>query len=388
MTTPLQTSADIVYVPHGTPNSQSSVQPYQLEPFNLVDSPALPRRQWIIWGALIRRYVTMWLAPGGVGKSSYSFPLAMGLAAGRDVLGLGLAVEDPIRVWIANLEDDQTELNRRAIAAAKHHDISLDELGDRLFLTSGRQQPIKITNPDGSISAQEVLKMKDVIDAKNLDVLVIDPFVHSHHAPENDNGAMAAVMEAWSEIADNTNTAIILVHHVRKGGGEVTTESTRGASSLTGAARVALTFNRMTDDEAGEWGVENPRQFFRTYADKGNLAPAPEKSDWFRLHNVPLQNGDEVGVVGRWHPPKLFDRVPSDAPDRVTRVLASTPRNRTSDQSPEWFGYDVAELFELDPDGDRRKIKKMLQQWLKNEVIVKAKAPDANGIERPIFKAK
>ena len=61
-------------------------------------------------------------------------------------------------------------------------------------------------------------------------MLVIDPFVSSHQASENDNGAIDLVAKEWARLADRCNCAIELVHHTRKTNGEdATTESGRAA---------------------------------------------------------------------------------------------------------------------------------------------------------------
>jgi RecA-family ATPase len=52
--------------------------------------------------------------------------------------------------------------------------------------------------------------------ARNVDVLVIDPFVSSHGVNENDNSAIDAVAKTWARIAKRANCAIVLVHHSRK----------------------------------------------------------------------------------------------------------------------------------------------------------------------------
>jgi hypothetical protein len=65
----------------------------------------------------------------------------------------------------------------------------------------------------------------------------VDPFIKSHGVPENDNGAMDAVVTQWAQIADITGCSIELPHHSRKtNGAEVTVEAGRGAVSMIDAA--------------------------------------------------------------------------------------------------------------------------------------------------------
>jgi RecA-family ATPase len=72
-----------------------------------------------------------------------------------------------------------------------------------------------------------------------IDVLLIDPFVSCHEVSENDNSAMDMIVKEWGKVADRGNCSVHLIHHTRKsigGEAEVTTDSSRGASSQTDGA--------------------------------------------------------------------------------------------------------------------------------------------------------
>ena len=141
------------------------------------------------------------------------------------------------------------------------------------------------------------------IEARGIDVLVIDPFVSSHQASENDNGAIDLVAKEWARLAGRCNCAIELVHYTRKTNGEdATTESGRGASALLAAARSGRVLNKMHPTLREEWGLmDDPATFFGINHDKANLAPAG-KREWRRMATVSLANGDNVGVCEVWTP--------------------------------------------------------------------------------------
>ena len=235
-----------------------------------------------------------------------------------------------MRVWLWNLEDPQEETQRKIQATGLHYRLGPDDIGNRLFVDSGRNQKLVIatTNTKGG-----PMIVRPVVDAlvkeikdKQIDVLVIDPFVSCHELPENDNTAQDMVVKEWGAVAELGNCAVHLLDHTRKMGSaetEVTTESSRGGKAKTDAARVVRVVNRMSKDEGEKAGVDNHRLYFRTYNDKANLAPPVEKSDWFELKSVDLGNGprmvvggvgfspgDSVGVVKPWvaGPPRRHDR--------------------------------------------------------------------------------
>ena len=177
----------------------------------------------------------------------------------------------------------------------------------------------------------------EIID-KQIDVLTIDPFVSCHELPENDNTMQDMLVKEWGRVAERGNCAVHLVDHTRKMSGfesEVTTESSRGAKAKTDAARVVRVVNRMSQEEAERTGVQNHRLFFRTYNDKANLAPPADKSDWFELKSVDLDNGpgmevggvrfnapgDSVGVVKRWEWPDPLAGMTGQDFEKVAAVI-------------------------------------------------------------------
>ena len=87
------------------------------------------------------------------------------------------------------------------------------------------------------------------IHAKQIDVVMIDPFISSHQVPENDNNAIDAVAKTWTMIADITNTAIDLAHHTRKTGGG--RGHSRGRSRGLGTAQRGATGQGAQRDDRG-----------------------------------------------------------------------------------------------------------------------------------------
>jgi RecA-family ATPase len=158
-----------------------------------------------------------------------------------------------LRVWQINLEDPEDELKRRIAAAALHHRISADDIGDRLFLDSRRNTGIVIATErhgDIEIAVPVVEAIKAEITNQSIDVMQVDPFVACHAVSENDNTKISAVMRQWVGIAEATGCAIDLVHHARKNGNgqAFTVEDARGASALIAAVRSARVLNAMSKE--------------------------------------------------------------------------------------------------------------------------------------------
>src|ERR1019366_8257301 len=97
-------------------------------------------------------------------------------------------------------------------AAALFYYIKREEVEGRLFLDSGRKMPIVIARLEDRgrfVIAEPVIEdVKRAIMENKIDVVRIDPFIRCHRVPENDNGFINGVAEAWAEIAEATNCAI------------------------------------------------------------------------------------------------------------------------------------------------------------------------------------
>src|SRR5208283_5614809 len=79
------------------------VQPLTAEPAALPEPATIPPREWLYGTRLIRRFVSVLAAPGGVGKSALALGIAAALATGRPILGE--RVHHSVPVWLLNLED-------------------------------------------------------------------------------------------------------------------------------------------------------------------------------------------------------------------------------------------------------------------------------------------
>lgn len=353
----------------------------------------IARREWLYGNLLIRKFLSATVAPGGVGKSALVTAETLAQVSGKPLLGV--PVPKVLRVWLWNLEDPQEETARRIQAAALHYHLTADDIGNRLFVDSGRDQRLVVATAtrNGAVIVRPVVDglIAEIIRRK-VDVIVIDPFVSCHEASENDNGAMDMIAKEWARVADNGNCAVHLIHHTRKLGSnetEVTVESSRGAKALTDACRSVRAINRMSEKEAQDSGADNPRVHFRAFNDKSNLAPPADRSDWFRIESVQLGNGpegrgDSVGVVTPWEWPSAFGGLTTDDLFRVQKAIAAGAW-RQSAGAKDWAGIAVADVLDLDmaDPAAKAKVKSLLRTWIENKALRVVQRPDESRHERP-----
>lgn len=351
-------------------------------PFVYRDPRTIPPRRWLYGRHFIRRYATATIAPGGLGKSSLELVEALAMVTGRNLLGA--PVKEPLRIWYWNGEDPREEVERRLMAACLHYGITADEIGDRLFIDSGRETPIRIATRqrDAIAVAQPLIDaLVAEIRERRIDLIIIDPFVSCHDVPENDNGAVDRVTKAWAGIAEAANCGVELVHHVRKAGAGQTSysvEDARGGSAMIGAVRSARVLNGMSPEEASQAGIETEhrRRYFRVDDGKANMQPPSDGAAWHHLVSVELGNetteapGDWVGVVTEWSLPALSDAL---SPGDLRKVQEAIDGGTWADnsQSKIWAGKAVAEVLGLDPadKGARGQITRLLTLWKRNGTL-------------------
>ncbi|AQR63332.1 hypothetical protein BZG35_03470 [Brevundimonas sp. LM2] len=354
----------------------------------------MPRRQWVYGKQLIRKFVSATFAPGGVGKSALVLAEAMAMASGKPVLGIRPVHRLKVGYW--NGEDPFEETERRALAACLLHDLGPDDLDGWLHLGSGREDAVVIaeqTRDGATILAPNVESILDTIRSLQLDVVILDPFVSTHQVTENDNNAIDLVAKRWGKIADETNTAISLVHHTRKtNGAETTVEDGRGAVSLLNAARSARVLNAMSKEERERAGVKPGEAYFRVENGKTNLTPPAEGADWFQVASVDLDNGDtfnpsdNVGAVRRWKWPDAFDGIKATDLLAVQRAIDGG-QWRENAQANEWAGRAVADTLglNLDDPADKSKVKSLLATWIKTGALVRVTMKDEGRRDRPMI---
>ena len=354
-------------------------------PFKWVDLAKTEPRDWLYGDILIRKFISMTVAPGGLGKSSLVAVETLAQVSGKALLG-----EDPsdeLRVWLWNLEDTYEETQKKILAAAKHYGVGEADIGGRLFVDSGRDQRLVIAEMRGTtpvIVRPVIGALVEQIRLRQIDVVVIDPFVSCHGVPENDNTAMDMVVKEWGRVAEEGNCAVHLVDHTSKAGSkEVVTDSSRGAKAKTDAARVVRVLNRMTDNDGRLYGITDVWRYFNTFNDKANMAPPKTRRDWFCMKSVwagngggaatafsvgaaaaPMQ-GDSIGVAVQWTPPDAQAMAGGDAFMKVVKVMGDK-RWRTSVRSPDWIGIAVAQGcgLVLQSTAGKLSVKEIIKKWI------------------------
>jgi RecA-family ATPase len=291
--------------------SSGPAAPFVLSSFKAFDPAGLPPRKFLFGKHYQRRTTSGTVAPGGTGKSSLVMVESVSMALGLDLLDGKRPLEQRLRVWYHNGEDNMDELNRRLAAICQHYEAPLTELEGYFFMTSGNDLPLRVAQSYTQVQLQtdhRLIKcIAEQIGDNKIDAANFDPLVTLHAVSENDPGKMDGVVRTFSRIADTQNCAIDLSHHTRKlapgfGGEDYGIDDMRGAGSVKDAMRAVRMLNFMSKQDAENAGVLEVERttFFRIDRAKANYSAPSKQAVWRKFINVDLPNGDAVGVVVPW----------------------------------------------------------------------------------------
>lgn len=304
--------------------AQKALDAIRPKPITEFKPSAIPPRKWVLGSLALEGKITVLISPGGVGKSTLTLNAALAVATGReDIMQMAVRAPNnnkPAGAWVFNNEDDTEELHRRLFAAMQHHDISANDLHDdvtnapRLFINSGEARPFMVSTRVQKSKGQFVHVPADAdaaiahIKANNIKLFVVDPFVETHEADENDNVQIAAVGRIYRRIAQEAHCAVVLVHHTRKppagssDGYAGDADSGRGAGALMALARVGVTLYGMSEKDARTFRLPPGERWRYVRLDdaKANLSPlrGDEGARWFMRESVEMVTAGADGALG------------------------------------------------------------------------------------------
>jgi RecA-family ATPase len=374
------TAAPLIVTRLSVPQTLKSIPLPEDDQLGCHDIPSftnIPPRATLYGDYLIRKLISVVIGPAGSGKSILSMAEALAMATGKPLLGI--SPPDSMRVFYWNGEDDIEELKRRFAALCAQFNVTEADYGDRLWFESYERLKVKIVEIDARSRTALVTPVRarlvSLIQRRQIDVLIIDPFVASHAVTENDNNQIEQVASAWRDVAQEGNCAVSLVHHTRKppagsNSGQDANDA-RGASALVAAARSVRVAATMTDADAKTYGIPNESRFdyFSTAHDKTNFGRRG-RIDWY-THREFGTYPRACGVVLPWTPPSKAKAVSDEQRADILHYAAEGTWRRDRQAKQHWFGEKIAEVLGLDL-GKRHvksEIARMIAGWIKDGTL-------------------
>ena len=256
---------------------------------------------------------------------------ALVLVVGRPKAGKSLLAVD----LAASVALGDTFLDRAtahgAVALAPAED-AFSLVRDRLWTRLGaeRAAPLYVIPADGSLDQSIRLddprsfeQLAALIGLLKPAVLILDPLRELHHRKENDADEMAALLRPLRQLAHETDTAIILIHHRNKHASDPTL-ATRGSSAITGGVDVVITLERSDEGDDDADDSLTPDQVL-TLRVEGRYGPRKRLAA-------------RLGVGLRWHATTTRADDDLSAADRIRRHLEVTGEELTADELVEATG--------------------------------------------------
>ncbi len=345
------------------------------------DIDPIPPREWLLGTVACRAFLTAIFGAGGAAKTSLLILFALSMATGTSLTHERLYRRS--RVLMLSFEDGKDELRRRVRAATVHYGIKPAEIEGRLFLAAVQNPALKLATMDDKTRAategELVGKLEREIRRYKPDAVIFDPFVKTHSVPENDNNAIDFVASLLAGLAVARNIAIIVAHHVRKGGDRAgDADAGRGGGALKDAARLVRTSMPMSEKEAAALGIspDDAQQIFRHDGAKANITRRGG-SGWYRTVGVELDNGtdaypdgDDVGVVEIWQPPETMVGITPGITNKILDEIDAAPPDARCSVHPKAKARSATPIVQkYVPDCDAKRAQAILATWLKSGLL-------------------
>jgi hypothetical protein len=362
-----------------------------------IDGSLIPRRPWVVPGLLLRKQVTVLVAPAGSGKSLLSLQIA--LMCSSQMNWNGWRPRGKFRLLIINAEEDSDEQRRRLFAAREFMAVPESDLGGLAFAEN--PETIIIAHADArtrTVTRTPMLeRIVTTIITQHMDIIVVDPFAETFAGDENSNSELKWAAMLWREVARRTNAAVMLIHHTRKYAHEPGDPDVgRGASALTGVARIVATLFTMSEEEAKACSIkplEDRVRYIRFDDAKANLSLLSFNARWFQKQSVILPNAgddgepaDEVGVLREWTPPDVLAGLASSQVcailDGLREGMLDAEGHPTGDPytlknsagGARWAGQVIQRHHECTDD----EAKRILSLWVRNGMLEEVSVATSN----------
>jgi hypothetical protein len=204
-----------------------------------MDTLTFPETRYLIEDLIAAGSANLFVGPPKRGKSLFLIDALASIAAGDTFLGKA-TISGPV-IYVPAEDGFPVVRNRLRT-----------RFGDE------RSVPFYILPVDGSLPDQtlqldnpeSLARLAATIEAIKPVAVGLDCLRELHTLKENDADEMALLLRPIRQLAHETDTAIILVHHRNKHGTDPAT-ATRGSSAIVGAVDSVLTLDASGNDEDG-----------------------------------------------------------------------------------------------------------------------------------------
>lgn len=177
-------------------------------------------------------------------KSFLSLELCVAVATATPCAGrFPVARAGP--VLLLSAEDPDAVVVERLAALARSRGVGIEALDIDLFVEPA------IRLPDG------LDRLTATVERASPRLLVLDPLIRIHRADENSAAEMSVILDGLRNLARQTRTTVLLVHHSRKASAASGGAALRGSSDLWAFGDTNLYLRKLDGGEVLELRVEH-----------------------------------------------------------------------------------------------------------------------------------
>jgi len=239
------------------------------------------KREWLVDPWFKQRMAVMVHAPTGVGKSWFTWSLALAIAGGGEFAGWKCPLAR--KVLIIDGEMAIEDLQERAAYLIEVMGLDSEITGNNLELIARQDQDVEFEFPDldNPIDQKRFLTY---IEKINPDVVVFDNLSTLSDIPdENSASAFNPILKFISKV--KLERAVVVIHHDRKGTDKNSVEGYRGSSKMEAIFEQRISLSRVPE---GSRPVHGGACFYLDFKKNRYLGTNDMKS---RLFDLDPQNG-------------------------------------------------------------------------------------------------
>jgi hypothetical protein len=179
------------------------------------------RPRWLVESLWSHQAVGFVAGAPKLGKTWLALDLALSVATGTPCLDT-YAVAEPGEVLVYLAEDPPAMVRQRLAGLCRHRGLALETVAVHVITAASLRLDLD----------DDRRRLEAVVQRLAPRLLVLDPLVRLHRRDENHSGDVAELLSFLRALQRAHELAVVVVHHMRKGGAGRGGQALRGSSDL------------------------------------------------------------------------------------------------------------------------------------------------------------